>query len=435
MIKKLEKHISDSFAFIKNKKILIGLSGGLDSIVLAYLLNELGFEILLAHVNFKLRGKDSDEDENFVVQWAQNFEIPLFKTSFDTRKVASKRKISIEMAARDLRYDWFKELSKQNNFDYIAVAHHLNDNIETILMNLSRGTGITGISGMKDISGNIIRPLLPFSRNEIEQYANENNLQWREDLSNLDTIYKRNKIRHELIPLFEELNPSFVDSFSKNIDNFRQTEKIQNEYLNNLNCDFWSERDDIVEISIPKLKKHIAYKTILREKLLPFNFRNIDDILHSFSSISGKMFFSETHRIIKDRDTLILRRIENVEPEEFIIEENISSINIPIRLNFKTSEIFSKNHDKQIAQLDKSKLKFPLKIRKWKTGDFFYPQGLKGKKKISKFYKDEKYSLLDKEEQWLLVSGEDIVWVIGKRIDERYKVDSNTKEVLHILSN
>ena len=432
MIKQLEKHINSSFPFIKGKKILLGISGGIDSMVLAYLFNELGFDLTLAHVNFNLRGKHSNEDESFVTLWAQENKLPLFKTSFDTNSLAKERKVSVEMVARDLRYEWFETLINDNGFDFIAVAHHLNDNIETVLMNLSRGTGISGLSGMKDINGNIIRPLLKFSREDIEVFASEIGLDWREDLTNAETIYKRNKIRHNLVPLFEELNPSFTDSFLKTISNLRQTELIQNEYLKNINYDFWNELDDFIEIDIPKLTKIIAFETVLREKLIPFGFNNIEDVINSFKLESGKEYFSSTHRIVKDRNKLILAEIREEKENVFYINAKTVELIYPIHIQLKRFNKFIENTDVLLAQLDRDKLKFPLKLRKWEEGDFFFPQGMKGKKKISKYFKDEKYSLVDKENQWLLVSDNKIVWVVGKRLDERFKVTSSTKDILRV---
>ena len=432
MIKQLEKHINSSFPFIKGKKILLGISGGIDSMVLAYLFNELGFDLTLAHVNFNLRGKHSNEDESFVTLWAQENKLPLFKTSFDTNSLAKERKVSVEMVARDLRYEWFETLINDNGFDFIAVAHHLNDNIETVLMNLSRGTGISGLSGMKDINGNIIRPLLKFSREDIEVFASEIGLDWREDLTNAETIYKRNKIRHNLVPLFEELNPSFTDSFLKTISNLRQTELIQNEYLKNINYDFWNELDDFIEIDIPKLTKIIAFETVLREKLIPFGFNNIEDVINSFKLESGKEYFSSTHRIVKDRNKLILAEIREEKENVFYINAKTVELIYPIHIQLKRFNKFIENTDVLLAQLDRDKLKFPLKLRKWEEGDFFFPQGMKGKKKISKYFKDEKYSLVDKENQWLLVSDNKIVWIVGKRLDERFKVTSSTKDILRV---
>jgi|LGOV01.1.fsa_nt_gb tRNA(Ile)-lysidine synthase len=432
MINKFRKHIESNFSFVKGKRILLGLSGGLDSMMLAYLFKELNFDISLAHVNFTLRGKDSDEDENFVTQWAQECKLPLFKISFETEIIAKQNKISIEMSARDLRYNWFDDLSNNHNFDFIAVAHHLNDNVETVLMNLTRGTGISGVSGMQNVNGNIIRPLLPFSRKEIEIYAHEINLLWRDDLSNFDTIYKRNKIRHELIPIFEELNPSFLDSFSKNINNFKQTELIQNKYLETIDNSFWKEGDGVIEILIPKLIELTAFETVLREKLLPYNFRNIDDVISGLSSESGKEYFSATHRIIKDRDKLILEEIREQKEDVFYINGKNIELVYPLHIQIKQTDKFEDNSNVLIAQLDRAKLKFPLKLRKWEEGDFFYPQGMKGKKKLSKYFKDEKFSLIDKENQWLLVSEEEIVWVVGKRLDDRYKFTNSTESIFRI---
>ncbi|MCK5907387.1 MAG: tRNA lysidine(34) synthetase TilS [Flavobacteriales bacterium] len=432
MIKKLEKHIHSKFPFIKGKKILLGISGGLDSMVLGYLLKVLGFDLTLAHVNFNLRGKHSDEDESFVTQWSQSNNLPLFKTSFDTNRVSEERKISIEMAARDLRYDWFNKLIDDYNFDYIAVAHHLNDNIETVLMNLSRGTGISGLSGMKDVNGKIIRPLLETSRNEIEEFAVDIGLDWREDLTNADTVYKRNKIRHNLVPVFEQINPSFVESFLKTVSNLRQTELIQQTYLENVNYDFWKEIDDVVEIDIPKLTEIVAFETVLREKLKPYGFKNVEDVITGFSLESGKEYFSSTHRIVKDRNKLILAEIREEKDDVFYINGKTVQLIYPIHIQLKRFNKFIENTNVLLAQLDVEKLKFPLKLRKWEEGDFFFPQGMKGKKKLSKYFKDEKYSLVDKENQWLLLSDNKIIWVVGKRLDDRFKVTSSTKEILRV---
>ena len=432
MIKKIIKHIDSRLPFIKGKKILLGISGGLDSMVLGYLFKELGYDLTLAHVNFKLRGNNSDEDESFVTQWAQDNNLPLFKTSFDTNLISKDRKISIEMAARDLRYDWFNKLTEDYEFDYIAVAHHLNDNIETVLMNLSRGTGIKGLTGMSDVNGKIIRPLLQISRNEIEEFATDFELDWREDLSNADTVFKRNKIRHNLVPVFEQLNPSFVDSFIKTIDNLRQTELIQDAYLKNVNYSFWKELDEVVEINIAKLKEITAYETVLREKLKYYGFNNVEDVINGFELESGKEYFSATHRIVKDRNKLILEEIREQKENVFYINGKTIELIYPIHLQLKKLDKFDENSNTSIAQLDRLKLKFPLKLRKWEEGDFFYPQGMKGKKKLSKYFKDEKFSLIDKENQWLLVSDNKIVWIIGKRLDERFKVVDSTKEILRV---
>ena len=435
MINKLKAHIKINFNYLQNKNILVGLSGGLDSIVLAYVLNKLEYKITLAHVNFNLRGAESDKDEDFVKNWAKENKLKLHTISFDTESYAKKNKVSIEMAARDLRYNWFYSLLKEENLDYIAVAHHLNDNIETVLLNLSRGTGIAGITGMKDIYNKTIRPLLTISRYEIEQFAEKEKLAWREDLSNKDISFRRNLIRHKLMPVFQELNPSFTESFKRNISNFKDTEEVNNEFLSNVDYSFWIEKESEIRINIKKLSNIKGYKIILREKLLPFRYNDISDILDSFNSVSGKIFHSKTHRIVKDRDDLILTKTHTKDykiKESYSIDKDVKHVITPISLNLS---IINNNEDissREIAQLDLSKLKFPLKIRKWENGDFFYPLGMKGKKKMSKYFKDEKYSLVDKENQWLLTSNNNIVWVIGKRLDDRFKVSTNTKEILKI---
>ncbi|MCK5825213.1 MAG: tRNA lysidine(34) synthetase TilS [Ichthyobacteriaceae bacterium] len=435
MIEDLKKHLQKNFNFLTNKKVLIGISGGLDSIILTELLLKLrinlNLTIELAHVNFKLRGDESDKDEEFVAEFAKKHSLKLHKVSFETEKIAKTDKKSIELCARDLRYNWFSKLISENNLNYIAVAHHLNDNVETILHNLSRGTGIAGITGMKNINGNIIRPLLIFSRKNIKDYAVNNNINWREDLSNSQTIYTRNKIRHELVPVFEKLNPSFLESFAQTIENLKQTESIQEKYINITEQDFWTERKGYSEINIEKLKQLTASKTLLREKLMQFGFDNVDDIYNSFNSESGKIFLSKTHRVVKDRTHFIITPIINNTDKvvsEIEIPINIEKITIPIKIDFSTSSTpeFNKNY---IANLDLEKLTFPLKLRKWKEGDYFYPIGMQGKKKLSKYFKDEKYSLLEKENQWILESNGNIIWIVGKRLDNRFKVSGSTTKV------
>ena len=334
------------------------------------------------------------------------------------------------MAARELRYNWFQDLAKKNNYDFIAVAHHLNDQVETVLLNLSRGTGISGLTGMKALTGNIIRPLLVFKRKEIVEFAEEYNITWREDLSNLDTKYKRNKIRHQVIPLFEELNPSFIDNFSKSIDNFSLTESIQDEFLESLDSEIIVEKKDRIEIDIIRLARHSEYKLILWDKLKEFGFDFIDDISNALHSTSGKVFYSDTHRVLKDRNKLIVTEIkeESIDDINLYIGENRVDGNLCISLE-EATEIST---DKHIASIDADKITLPLTLRKRKEGDIFYPLGLNGKKKLSKFFKDEKYSLIDKEKQWLICSNNDIVWVLGKRLDRRFAVKNDTKQIVNI---
>lgn len=433
MVDKFQQHIRINFSQIKNSKILVGVSAGVDSMVLVHLFRSADIDISIAHVNFNLRGEESKKDELFVSQLAKDSNITFYKTSFDTEKIASERKISIEMVARDLRYDWFQNLALQNGYKFIAVGHHLNDNIETILLNLSRGTGIDGISGMENFNGNIIRPLLPFSREEIKTYAIANGIIWHEDLSNKDTKYTRNKIRHELIPIFQQINPSFIKSFSKNISNFRQTQNIQKQFLKDVDYSFWEKKGDEILIDIDRLKKITSFETVLREKLLPYNFQNIDDILKGINAPSGKEYLSKTHRIIKDREKFILSKIKTNKHIEYFIHKHDKNISTPLKLEIETISNSQKKYvSESIALLDKQKLHYPLKLRTWQSGDYFFPLGMRGKKKLSKYYKDNKYSLVDKEQQWLLISGENIVWVLGKRIDERYKTTEKTSEILSI---
>lgn len=436
MIQSFQKHIFKNVSFLKDKKLLIAISGGLDSIVLTHVLNDLEFSISLAHCNFKLRGKDSDLDEGFVQKLAGNLNIPFFVMQFETQSYANENGISIQMAARELRYHWFDKLMQNNKFDYLLTAHHADDSLETFLINFARGTGLDGLTGIPAINDKIVRPLLPFTRKEIENYALENNLFWREDKSNAETKYLRNKIRHDIIPVLKKLNPNFMNSFANTIENLQGSQQIINDRVDELRKEIIKKEEEVIQFNIHKIKQLSKPKAYLFEFLKEYGFSEWNDITSLLDAQSGKQIYSHTHRLLKDRSYLLLSKITAInENEIFQIDESDSQfLNSDIQLNFKTSEEFTFDKSvNNIVYIDKALLKFPLVVRKWRKGDYFYPIGMQGRKKLSKFYTDEKLSLLEKEKTWLLCTAKnEIIWIIDKRLDNRFKITNNTSEILKI---
>lgn len=432
MLTKFQNHIEQNFAQLKDKKLLLAVSGGIDSMVLMHLFQQLNYDIAIAHCNFQLRGKESDADEMLVREICQDRYIPYFIKSFDTTEFAKENKLSIQLAARKLRYDWFQEIIS-HGFDYVLTAHHLDDNVETFLINFTRGTGLEGLTGIPAQNGNIIRPLLPFSRLEIENYALENKIQWREDSSNATDKYFRNKLRHDIVPILKELNTGFLDSFQNTLHHLQQAESLVNDASKLVYEKVVEEKENQLEIHLKPLLQFKNHKAYLYQWLKDYGFSAWNDIYDLVEAQSGKQIFSETHVLLKDREKLILfERKSSNNSAIFIIESLDSKVNIPLKLRFYKGVNIFETHSNCIF-VDESKLKFPLTIRKWQEGDYFYPSGMNGKKKLSKYFKDEKYSLLDKENQWLLCLEDQIVWVIGKRADIRFTSNETTENSIKIV--
>ncbi len=424
-------HIKNQFPFLRGKKLLIAISGGLDSVVLTQLFHSLDFNISLAHCNFNLRDLESDKDEAFVKKIGKKLNLETFTISFDTNEYASINKTSTQVAARELRYDWFQELVDKHQFDYVLTAHHADDNLETFLINLSRGSGLDGFTGIPAINNTIVRPLLIFSREEIEQFAKKNAIAWREDQSNASTKYVRNKIRHQIIPILKEINPTLLSSFQKTTEHLKGSQQIINDTITHLKKKVIStDKNGITKLDISIIQKLSNPKAYLFELLKSYNFTEWNDIERLVSAQSGKQVFSKSHRLLKDRDFLLLTEIPSQkEASEILIAKNTKEIVDPIHLTFENvSDI--QQQDENIIFLDIDALTFPLRLRKWEKGDYFYPIGMQGKKKLSKFFKDEKYSLVDKENIWLLCSENQIVWIVGKRQDRRFIADKNSSIIL-----
>ena len=431
MVTKFQNNINQNLPFLKEAKILLATSGGIDSMVLLNLCHQLKLDIRVAHCNFQLRGDESDADEIFVKQQCEKLDVLLFITHFDTKKFAENQKLSIQVVARNLRYEWFNTLLINNNYDYILTAHHLDDSLETFLINFTRGSGLDGLNGIPQQKGNVIRPLLPFSRNEIKAFAKENNIQWREDSSNASDKYLRNKIRHDVIPVLKELNPSLLNSFENTISNLKQSQSLVNDASQIVYKQVVSE-EDTIKIDISKLTAFQNYKAYLYQWLSEYGFTAWDDIYALVGAQSGKQVFSETHILLKDRNHLILfpKRNDN-EPMHFWVEKDQKEVKFPLKMGFCNVDDILVEPTTTIF-VDEEKLQFPLEIRKWQEGDLFYPFGMNGSKKLGKYFKDEKFSLFDKSNTWLLCSENQIVWIVGKRQDERFKVTETTTKILKI---
>jgi tRNA(Ile)-lysidine synthase len=434
MLQKFKQFIIKEKLLAKDQRILLAVSGGIDSVTLCHLMHEAGFKFGIAHCNFKLRGKESEEDEKFVRQLSLKFKVPFFHHSFETKKYSEEKKISVQMAARELRYDWFEEIRRKNNYHFIAVAHHQDDEIETFFINLIRGTGIAGLHGIKAKAGKIIRPLMFASRKEIEEYIRRKKIKYREDSSNSSLKYLRNQVRHQLIPQLKKMNPDMEETIKSEISRIRKIESVFYRSVEEKRKEIIKKEEGILKFDIKKLLSLGNRESYLYEFLKPFGFSGdiIEMISQGMQSEPGKIFYSSTHRLLKDRSFLVLSPVPEKTKEQFFVKEGCREMKVPVPLKFKTVAVtarFNISKDKNIGMFDRDKLTFPLTIRKWKAGDLFRPFGMKGKKKLSDFCTDIKLSLLEKENTWLLCSGGDIIWVIGHRTDDRYRITAGTKRV------
>ncbi|QBN17345.1 tRNA lysidine(34) synthetase TilS [Flavobacterium nackdongense] len=429
----LQNHLAQNFPFLIGKKLLLATSGGLDSMVMVDLFRNLSFEIAIAHCNFQLRGLESFGDQNFVQNYAEANDVTLFLTQFDTEAFANDYKLSTQVAARELRYSWFYELLQTENYDYILTAHHADDNLETVLIHLIRGTGLDGLTGIPPKNDKVIRPLLAFSRSEIEQYANDNTIEWREDSSNASDKYLRNKIRHNLAPILKDLNPDFLTSFQKTQTYLQEAKAMVDDASFLVYQEVAKEKGTDVYFDLNQLRKLPNYKSYLYHWFNGFGFSAWEDIYDLVDAQSGKQVFSEEFRLLKNRDFLILSPIPSGDDEDvYFINKNQKEIKIPLKLSFSKESVISLLQNTAIF-VDEDKIWYPLVLRRWKEGDVFQPLGMDGKsKKVSKFFKDEKLSLIEKENTWILCSDNQIVWIVGKRQDERFKIKNTTKNILKI---
>lgn len=390
-------------------------------------LNNMDFSI--AHCNFQLRGSESDMDAFFVEDLARKLGKKIYIKDFDTVSYIDNNKVSLQMAARDLRYRWFEELMTTHGIKTLVTAHQADDNLETFIINLSRGTGIKGLTGIPAKTAKISRPLLLFSKSQIEQFAEIKNISWREDKSNKETRYLRNKIRYGVIPKLKELHPGFLSNFETTLANLQGSTTLLNDYITELKSRLFQPEGDVIKVSLASLLKLNPIKTYMYELFREYGFKEWNDVVGLLKATSGKEVRSGTHRLIKDREYLLLQALYPSITETFVIDAISGTIREPVQMKIEEVEVMGETSN-MILYVDKETLNHKLSIRKWEKGDYFYPFGMKGRKKVSKFYKDEKMDLISKERQWLLCSGDDIIWVIGRRGDDRFKVTSETKSIL-----
>ncbi len=438
MLEKFLRFIHSKKLVSSLEKTLIATSAGLDSVVLCHLFLQAKLPFGIAHCNFNLRGKESDEDEIFVKKLARQFEVPYFTVGFSTEKVAKEKKQSIQVAARELRYKWLEEMRRQKNFQHIATAHHLNDSIETVLYNFAKGCGIRGLHGILPQQGKVIRPLLFATKDEISNFAKNHQIAFREDSSNFSDKYARNQIRHQVVPVLRKLNPNLEKSAAETITHLKETEAIFDFGIEVLKKNIVEDKGKEYLINILALRASPALATVLFEILKPFQFNNhqVIQILQSIENQPGSQFYSPSHQLLIDREILILKKREKPNKASFFIEKFPASIDLKdgsILLLKRTQKPKSFSNKPSIAFLDLEKLSFPLQVRHWQSGDFFCPQGMKGKRqKLQDFFSNLKLSRFEKERIWLLLSGEEICWVVGHRIGEDFKITAETKDCLQI---
>ncbi len=451
-------NIAKQNLFQKNDYLLLAVSGGADSVALCELCFQAGFTFEIAHCNFQLRGEESDRDEEFVRTLGEKYGTRVFVKKFDTKGYAEEKRISIQVAARELRYSWFEQLlsnlqpstlniqlaSFNRHFSsWLLTAHHANDNIETLLMNFFKGTGIKGLQGILPKQGKIIRPLLFAKREEIEVFNKENNLDFVEDSSNLSDKYTRNFFRHQLIPSIEKVFPQAEDNLIRNTERFADVEVLYQQSISLHKRKLLEQKGNEIHIPVLKLLKSKPLKTIIYEIIKEYGFtaHQTDEVISLLKSESGKYISSGTHKIIKNRVWLIISPVNTLEANHILINENDKEVTFEagkIKLKIPNQEVRINEPGREgvkineMATLDAAKITFPILLRKWKQGDYFYPLGMQKKKKLSRFFIDQKISITDKEKIWVLESNKRIIWIIGKRIDDRFKITDKTKKMLTI---
>ena len=435
MLNRFKKFIKEHNLIKSNHRILLAVSGGIDSMVMSQLFLNTEFQTGIAHCNFALRGSESDKDEELVREYALKNNIPFFSKRFETKNHAETNKLSVQMAARELRYTWFDEICRENNYDLVAVAHNLNDNTETLLINLTRGTGIAGLTGISVSHNNIIRPLLFATRAEIVEYCEKNDISYREDKSNAETKYIRNKIRHKIMPLLKEINPSIENTLIETAARISDINEIVTDYMKSVEDKIIQREGSNIIFSVSLLKGLKHNKTIIYELFRKFGVTGVlvNDLLKIIDGRTGSQVFSPSHRIIKNRFEIIIspRLIDDdTEYEIGSLEEfrKVPILKSASYFNISSGYIIPKSS--RFACLDIEKISFPVVVRKWRAGDFFLPLGMGKRKKLSDYFIDKKYSITEKEKKLVMESAGDIIWIVGERIDDRFRITDQTKSVL-----
>ena len=442
MLEAFLTYINSAKLFEKNQKVLLTVSGGIDSVVMCELFSKAKFNFAIAHCNFGLRGEESDADEIFVKKLSIKYKVPFITTTFQTSEYAAENNISTQMAARILRYAWFEEIRNKHQFDFIATAHHHNDAIETLLLNLAKGTGIAGLHGIKPKRNKIIRPLLFANKEIIYDYLVDNQLVWREDSSNESLKYQRNFIRQEIVPKFKEINPNFEETIHRTIQKVNNIENYFEQEYQKFKTEQLSNKEGALYLPIQNLIEKPHQMGFYFELLSEFNFgfTQINEIIESFDREAGKTFISASHILVKDRIDLVItpknllaefgtKEIELTDIDEKSIDIGLGDLLFSIKEIEAGGQIKT---SKKTASLDFDTLKSPLKVRKWKEGDWFCPLGMNQKKNVSDFLNSEKVPLNIKKNVIVLTSNGSIVWIVGFRIDNRFKITEKTSKMLFI---
>ena len=439
LLTSFKEFIAKEKLFHQQDQLLVAVSGGLDSVVLCELCKQADLQFSMAHCNFQLRGDESERDEQFVTELAAKYDVPFFVKKFDTKSYADEKKISIQEAARELRYNWFGELVENlkmpNKPVWLLTAHHADDNVETQLMNLCKGTGMQGLRGMEPKRSNIVRPLLFASRVELAQFAENHKLEWVEDSSNLLEKYSRNYFRNNVIPLVEKIYPGANENLKENLPRFREAFILYQQAIAYHKKKLLVQKGNEVHIPVLKLVKTVPLLSVLYEIIEPYGFtsKQINEVVKLLISESGKTVYSSTHRIVKNRNWLIIASLQDKASQLFVLEDKNSTMDFENgRVSLKILPGAISTSSPNIAHLDARQIHFPLILRKWKTGDYFYPLGMKKKKKVSRFLIDQKISKTGKEKVWVIEMNKKIIWVVGLRIDERFKISPATNKTLRI---
>lgn len=430
--KAVAAYMAEKIPAVPGEKILVGLSGGADSVALTVILHNLGYAVYAANCNFSLRGVEADRDSEFARHTAEKLGVPFISVKFDTQEYAEQNKVSIEMACRELRYDWFEKKRTENGCKHIAVAHHRDDSVETMMINLIRGTGIAGLTGISPVNGHIIRPLLCISRSDILKYLSAAGYDYVTDSTNAETIYVRNKIRNKILPLMQEINPSVSEAVERTAENLRETESLYKHAVKKAIAEIVHEDTANVYISLDALKKWPAEKTLLYEILKPYGFvpSRIDDIRSGIEGESGLKYYSPTHRLVRDRKYFIISPLPAEDMQETDRETAVSlSETLDIEY-FDDMTRFEIPKTRSAACFDADLLPEPLTLRHWRKGDKFVPFGMKGRQKLSDYFNNRKFSILQKESALLLTAGEEIIWIIGERQSDKYKITDATRRAV-----
>ena len=435
MLDDFKSHLLSELPFLFKSKIIIATSSGVDSVVLCFLCKRLGLEFSIAHCNFALRGEESDLDAKFSKDFAKSLNVNYYSKTFNTLKYKKENSLSTQMAARELRYTWFDTISI--NYDYVLTAHHLDDQLETFFINFSRGSGLDGLCGIPAVSDNLVRPLLGFSKDQILNFAKKNNISWREDSSNNTNDYLRNDIRNNIIPRFKKFNPSLLKGFNNTLSSLKGSKSILNNKINEVYEEIITREDYQTKYEINKILELDNLDTYLHAFFYKYGFTNLIDIKNILSSQSGKFVVSKTHILVKDRGYLILEKVSDLSFDPIYIDSKLLDLNVLYgSLNFNLTDSFEFSNSNSNVFVDEGCLIYPLRVDSYSSGMEFFPLGMKVKKSVSKFLKDEKISLNNKKRVLVLINGNDeIIWIINHRIDDRYKITESSKKILKISFN